>query len=155
MYGDALREFAEASADDVVHLLALASRSTMRTMFERLADRGHSAVRLAHVPVFSGLDPEGTRISELAARAGISRQAMSVLVRDLESAGYVTSRPDPTDLRAVIVELDRKGADFCRDAVVVSSELNREAGAALGSADLNRMRDGLRALVTPSDDAAR
>lgn len=152
MYGDALREFAEASGDDLVHLLATASGSTMRAMFERLIARGHSAVRLAHVAVFAGLDPDGTRITELATRAGISRQAMSVLVRDLEAAGYVTSRPDPSDLRAVIVELDRKGADFCRDAVVVSRELNDAAEATLGAAGLTRMRDGLRALASTPDD---
>lgn len=155
MYGDALREFAEASADDLVHLLASASGVTMRSMFERLVERGHSAVRLAHVAVFTGLDPDGTRITELASRAGISRQAMSVLVRDLESAGYVTSRPDPTDLRAVIVELDRKGAEFCRDALVVSTELNAAAAATLGASELNRMRAGLRALVAPTEDAGR
>ncbi|GAA1800822.1 MarR family winged helix-turn-helix transcriptional regulator [Agromyces neolithicus] len=147
MYGDALREFAAASGDGVAQLLARASGMTMGRLLHRLAEMGHSSVRMAHVAVFSSLDPDGTRISDLAARAGISRQAMSVLVRDLEASGYVRSAPDPSDRRAIIVELDRLGAEFCRAAVVASAELDTDAEATVGGAELEQVRQALKAII--------
>ncbi|GAA1769550.1 winged helix DNA-binding protein [Agromyces humatus] len=147
MYGDALREFAAASGDGVAHLLARASGITMGNALQRLAEMGHSSVRMAHLAVFSSLDPEGTRISDLAARAGISRQAMSMLVRDLEASGYVRSAPDPSDRRAIIVELDRRGAEFCRAAVVASAELDAAVEATVGRTEFEQIRRALQAII--------
>lgn len=155
MYGDALREFAAASAGGVAQLLARASAMTMAVLVQRLAELGHSSVRLAHAAVFSGLDPEGTRITDLAARAGISRQAMSMLVRDLEASGYVRSHPDPSDRRAIIVELDRRGAEYCRAAVVASAELDTAVEEAIGRAELERVREALRAVIGGAASAGR
>lgn len=149
MHGEALREFAAASGDSATHLLTRASTLMMTALLERLSARGHSPVRLAHLAVFAGLDPEGTRISALAARAGISRQAMSVLVHDLEASGYVRSTPDPSDRRATVVELDARGAEFCRAAVVVSAELDAAVAAAVGGDELARIRTALRTVIGP------
>lgn len=155
MYGDALREFAAASGDGVAQLLARASGLTMGGLLQRLAELGHPSVRMAHVAVFSSLDPEGTRISDLAARAGISRQAMSMLVRDLEASGYVRAAPDPSDRRAIIVELDRRGAEFCRAAVDASAELDAAVEAAIGRAELERVRHALKAVIGANEAPTR
>jgi hypothetical protein len=53
--------------------------------------------------VFENLDPGGTRLTELAARAGITRQPMTKLVSVLKQQGYLERRPDPSDGRARIV----------------------------------------------------
>jgi DNA-binding MarR family transcriptional regulator len=110
--GDALTRFAAASENDLLHWATSAASAMGAGLFEALAARGF-AVRPAHVPVFAGLDPAGTNISTLASRAGISRQAMSALVRDVEAAGYVRTAPDPADRRALVVELTDAGAEFC------------------------------------------
>ncbi|MFC9559369.1 MarR family winged helix-turn-helix transcriptional regulator [Agromyces sp. NPDC056965] len=141
MYGDALREFDEASRLDLTHTIGAVSRTLTAAIFERLAERGFGDVHQAHVAVFSALDPEGTRVSTLAARAGISRQAMSALVRTVAAAGYVTTESDPTDQRATIVRLDRRGAEFCRAAVVASAEANARIEQSLGPAETARLRD--------------
>ncbi|WP_022886574.1 MarR family winged helix-turn-helix transcriptional regulator [Glaciibacter superstes] len=114
---------------------------------ERLAEQGHNAVHPAHVAVFATLDPDGTRVSTRAGRAGISRQAMSALVRALEASGYVTTETDPADQRATLVRLDRLGAEFCRAAVVASAEFNTEVERKLGKADTDRIRSALRTLI--------
>ena len=102
---DALHDFAAASAADLGILLAGAARTINEEVFRRLAAEGETVVRPAHVPVFAGLRAEGSHISDLANAAGFSRQAMSALVREMESAGYVRTQPDPADRRAVLVLL--------------------------------------------------
>lgn len=85
-----------------------------------LAHRGHPAVRTAHAPVFQNLDKEGTTVSTLAQRAGMTKQAMAELVHYLERHGYVGRVPDPDDARAKLVKLTSKGREVL---VIVVQEL--------------------------------
>ncbi|MEO5535465.1 MAG: MarR family transcriptional regulator [Pseudolysinimonas sp.] len=149
MYGDALVEFADAARNDLGLLVSQASARLMGELFGALASKGYPEVHLAHSAVFVGLDPEGTRISDLARRANVSRQAMSILVRDLHRAGYVTVETDPTDQRATVVTLDRRGAEFCRAAAVVSCELSARADRRLGQPDAATLRRTLTTLLEP------
>ena len=52
-----------------------------------------------HSAVFAQIDPAGSRLTQLAARANMTPQAMGELVDELEELGYVVRRPDPTDRR--------------------------------------------------------
>jgi DNA-binding MarR family transcriptional regulator len=63
----------------------------------------------AHSAVFAQIDPEGSRLTDLARRANMSPQAMGELVDELEGMKYVVRRPDPTDRRAKLITLTRKG----------------------------------------------
>lgn len=143
--GDALARFAEAGENDILRLVSGASAAIGTSVFTALAAQGYS-VRPAHVPVFAGLDPAGTNISTLATRAGISRQAMSALVRDVESAGYVRTMPDLSDKRALVVELTDLGAQFCDAAVELSIEVAQVWRAKLGAERYEALLSDLRAI---------
>jgi DNA-binding MarR family transcriptional regulator len=62
-----------------------------------------------HSAVFAQIDPEGSRLTDLALRANITPQAMGELVDELEELGYVTREPDPTDRRAKLIMLTPNG----------------------------------------------
>ena len=72
---------------------------------------GFADLRPAHSAVFMGVGSEGVRISELAERAGMTKQSMGALVGYLEQRGYVSVTPDPRDGRAKIVRRTKKGMD--------------------------------------------
>lgn len=98
-----------------------------------MAEAGHSECKLCHVQVTRNLDVGGTRLTDLAARAGITKQSMGALVAELETIGLVQRRADPTDGRARIVSFTPQGqawlAEF-RDAVeVAEGEVRKELGA--------------------------
>jgi DNA-binding MarR family transcriptional regulator len=63
--------------------------------------------RLARRPMSMG---------ELASMLGIDPPNASVLVTDMESQGLVRRRPHPSDGRAKLVEVTRKGRDIARRA---------------------------------------
>jgi DNA-binding MarR family transcriptional regulator len=46
---------------------------------------------------------------ELAQRLGITKQAMSQFIRELQTRGYVEQVPDPSDTRAKLVRLTKRG----------------------------------------------
>ncbi len=63
----------------------------------------------AHSAVFAQISPDGSRLTDLARGANMSPQAMGELVDELEVLGYVVRRPDPTDRRAKLIVLTKKG----------------------------------------------
>jgi DNA-binding MarR family transcriptional regulator len=96
-------------------------RSTARLMVDELIARLHAAgypdMTAAQHLVFENLDPNGTRLTTLAQRAGITRQAMTELVNVLRGNGYVDVRSDPSDGRARLVHLTAKGKACVRLAI--------------------------------------
>src|SRR5215216_6141332 len=69
--------------------------------------RARAIRRLARRPMSMG---------ELAAALGIDPPNATVLVDDMESLGLVRRRPHPTDRRAKVVEVTRKGGQMARRA---------------------------------------
>jgi DNA-binding MarR family transcriptional regulator len=110
----------------VVTLIAL-FRVTARLMVEELVERLHAAGyrdhTAAHHPVFENIDREGTRLTVLAARAGMTHQSMGELVRTLERRGYLERRSDPSDGRATLVLLTARGREAARRAVAEIAEI--------------------------------
>lgn len=62
-----------------------------------------------HSAVFAQIEAEGSRLTDLARRAGMTPQAMGELVDELEELGYVTRQPDPKDRRAKLIVLTPTG----------------------------------------------
>jgi DNA-binding MarR family transcriptional regulator len=137
----------------IARLLLAALRSIQLSYLERLADRGYQGVRIGHIPVFAGLDPDGTRVTDLAERGGMTRQMMGRLVRELEGLGYVRTRTDPADQRAVIVSLTERGTELHEAASAVITELESEYARLLDDADLDRLRAALTAIIAASPSA--
>lgn len=147
MHEDALDAFTELRHDDLGLLLTGAATAMTRRALAEVAATGHPLVRASHVAVFMGLEASGTNISTLAERAGISRQAMAALVKEVVQIGYVTTRPDAVDRRAVRVELTDAGARFCRDVAAVSRRLTAQWEARFGTERLESLRAQLRDLA--------
>src|SRR6266536_1561176 len=101
----------------LVSVLRTAAALMIDELIARLHAAGYTDVTPAHHGVFENLDPGGTRLPELAARAGITHQSMSELVSVLERRGYLQRRADPADGRARIVCLTGKGRQMLRQAL--------------------------------------
>jgi DNA-binding MarR family transcriptional regulator len=104
----------------VVTLIAL-FRSATRLMVDELIARLHAAgyteITAAQHLVFENIDPDGTRLTTLGQRAGISRQSVTELVTALQRSGYLELRTDPSDRRARLVCLTRQGKAQVRRAI--------------------------------------
>ena len=102
-------------------------------MLERLHERGFDDFDRAHLALFQYPGPDGARPSELAARLGVSKQALNYLLGELERLGYLERRPDPDDQRSKRVVLTRRGGravETIREAVAgVEAEWSAKLGA--------------------------
>ncbi len=90
-------------------LLRVPWEAAQRHMLERLREGGFDDVDAAHLGVFRYPGPQGERPSDLAARLGMSKQALNYLLGELERLGYLERRPDPGDLRSKRIAMTSRG----------------------------------------------
>jgi DNA-binding MarR family transcriptional regulator len=113
-------------------LLTQASRALDREIEEALRDRGIWELRPNQARTLLLIDRTGTRLSELAQRAELTKQRMMQVVDDLQSVGCVRRTPDPADARAKVVKLTAKGlrhrAEARRTLLAVEARARRNLG---------------------------
>ncbi len=92
-----------------------------------------SQVSAAHIQITRHVALEGSRLTDLAQRAGMSKQAMGDLVDQCEAWGLVVRAPDPLDARARLVRFTSTGLAWLqafREAVAqAEAEFRAEVGA--------------------------
>jgi DNA-binding MarR family transcriptional regulator len=121
LLGHAMRRFDER----VLHLMA--HNIDVPLALSNLAARAQ--ISAAHVHITRHLALKGSRLTELAERAGMSKQAMGDLVDQCEAWGLVTREPDPRDARARLVQFTPTGLLWLqafKEAVVVAEREFRE-----------------------------
>jgi DNA-binding MarR family transcriptional regulator len=135
--------------DDWIPLPALldnAKEVGFEELHRRLAERGYPDIRRAHGCVFRWVEPDGTRLTELAELAGHSKQAVGEFVCDLEARGYVERVPDPLDGRAKIIRLTDRGSEAKGVAFEIFAEIESEWAERIGGERVEALRDALEAL---------
>lgn len=98
--------------DNIGRLLNNAVRRFEDRVLELMADGGYHDARISHVHLTRNLDLEGTRATELAIRAGMTKQAMGELVDQCAAIGLVERIADPADGRAKIIRFTRRGVEW-------------------------------------------
>lgn len=132
----------------VGRLFLRASRSFAALATRKLEERGHEGLGMSHTALLPHLDAEGgTRATEIAERAGMTKQAAGRVVRDLERLGYVERRTDPEDARATLVAFTDEGWRFLEDAHHVKREIEAEYAAVLGEERMGLLRSALEELL--------
>jgi DNA-binding MarR family transcriptional regulator len=111
----------------------------------RMAAAGFSEVRPAHQKVLDGIG-DGAKLSVLADRAKVSKQAMSGLVQHLVQGRYIERSSDAEDRRAVILRLTPAGVAARDFAWSIQYELLGEVRKAVGKKRIRELRRTLSEL---------
>ena len=133
-------------------LLFLPYRAMETRVFEELSAAGFDDFTPAQARVFQRIAPGGSRLTDLAAQAGITKQSAGFLVDQLERAGYVERVPDPADRRARLVRVAERGAHCVELSAGIVAQVEAEWTAHLGErrmAELRRALADLREITDP------
>ncbi|WP_367320713.1 MarR family winged helix-turn-helix transcriptional regulator [Streptomyces sp. HUAS ZL42] len=132
-------------------LLFIPYRALENRIFAVLAEAGFDDFTPAQARVLQRIGPNGTRLTELAEQAQITKQTAGFLVDQLEKAGYVKRVPDPTDKRARLVCLAEKAWESKEIADGVVAEVEKEWETHLGKRRMNQLREALTLLREITD----
>ena len=154
---EALKHESTAHEDaPLIGALLRISWQAVRARIQRdLIASGFDDLGPAHLAVFQYPSPRGMRVTALADRAGMSRQAITYLIRELEGRGYLKRRPDPSDGRASLVHLTDRGEAAVRTIRASVMSLEREWEGELGGSRFAQFRSSLLAITALSDSSGQ
>lgn len=128
-------------------LLLRASRQYNDEAIARVRQLGHPQLTLAHASILPHIDIQGTRLRDVATRAGLTKQSASELISSLQRLGYLRREADPQDGRSHLLVFTEKGEQFLRAAYRAKSELEKELVERLGVDAANQLVTRLREYV--------
>ena len=129
--------------------------AAVRKLFVRLREEGFEHVREGHGCVFGFIDIEnGSRLTELAERAGLTKQAVGEAATELERLGYAQRIPDPTDRRAKIIKLTPSGVEACLTGRRIFAEIEREWAEELGEELIGGLREAAERIAAAEREPA-
>jgi DNA-binding MarR family transcriptional regulator len=135
-------------------LCFLPHRAMETRVYETLLAKGFDDITLAQARVAQRISEDGSRVTDLAEQARVTKQTASFLVEQLERAGYVERVPDPTDARARLVRMAPRGRAAVALAREVEQELEAEWAEHLGKRRTRELREALERLREITDPYA-
>lgn len=150
-----LAELERRKRASTAQLLFRAARLLNESALERVRrETGIASIRAAHTTLLPHLDFTGVRLTDLAERLGVTKQATFQLVEELEAHGLVEKRDDPADRRAKLIRFSKKGERALLDGLRVLGELERELEAAIGPERFAALHDALAHLLPVLESAS-
>jgi DNA-binding MarR family transcriptional regulator len=126
-------------------------RATETRVFEALTAAGFDDITTAQGRVFARIGPDGSRVTQLAEQAQVTKQTAGFLVDQLERAGYVRRVPDPADARARLVQIAPRGQAAVAVARAAETQVEAEWTRHLGSQTAGQLRRALTRLREITD----
>lgn len=140
---------------NVGRLLLRAARDFSWQVAAKLCARDRTDLKIGHTVLIANLDSDGTRITTLAERTGMTKQAMSQLVKEMEESGYLRREQDAADKRAMIITPTLRGLEVLRDVQEIVGQIEVEYVAVLGEKQMQNLRAALLRLSETPKNSVR
>jgi DNA-binding MarR family transcriptional regulator len=135
---------AVATDQRLVALLESVKEDLLEEMYRRVTAAGYPGLRPSHGCVFRYLEVDGSPLSDLAERSGMTKQAFGEHVANVEALGYVVRVPDPADGRAKLVVPTQRGREALVLGRQVFADIEREWAEAIGVERVAGLRETLQ-----------
>lgn len=138
---------------DLATLMFVSYRAMDERVQRAMREAGYD-VTVAQSRLAQRIADEGSRLTELADRAQVTKQTASLLVAALEREGLVERVPDPSDGRARLIRMSERGREAAAQAMQVVMGVEREWTEHLGPELAGQLREGLVRLREITDPYA-
>ncbi len=132
-------------------LMFISARYAEQRIHEAIVAAGFDDLTPAMARVAARVAEQGSRVTDLAEQARITKQSASVLVDQLLRAGYVDRVPDPSDARARLVVGAPRGDRVREVARREERAIEREWTRRLGPEAMAALREALESLREITD----
>lgn len=143
---DTLERFDRLRQENLARLLVRAFDMMEGEVLDRMAEEGLRLKR-TWLPVLRNVNLAGSQITEIADAAGLAKQTVGPLVRELSEEGILRIDPDPGDGRAKLVRYTVAGAEGLKKGVRALQSVEREYAEAVGPERYQELRRTLMDLL--------
>jgi len=134
-------------------LLSSVHRSLTSDLVTELEERGWPELRSSQATLLLNVDRRtGTRLSDLGRRLGVTKQAVMIVVDELEVRGLVRRTPDPEDGRAKMVRLTARGRTCAAECRRALASVEARARRILGGRRHEALRESLEILLEQEEE---
>ncbi len=138
----------------LIRLLDAGFDAFSEELARRVAQTPYSDIRITHGCVFGNIEPDGSRLTDLADRAHMTKQSVGEVATELEQRGYLERVPDPSDGRAKIIRLTERGRQAQALGLGIIEEIEADWGERFGVERVAALRDALEAVTAEKLDWA-
>ena len=131
----------------LIRLLDAGFDAFSEELARRLAQTPYNDIRATHGCVFGNIEPEGSRLTDLAERAHMTKQTVGEVATELERRGYLERAPDPSDGHAKIIRLTERGREAQALGREIIDEIEQEWAERFGAERVAALRDALEAIT--------
>lgn len=143
----------EQKRESTGQLLLKCARLLDEEAVARVNEEGvRPALRPAHTRLFPHIDPAGTRLTELARRVGITKQAVGQLVDELVQLEALEVVPDPEDRRARRVRFSQRGLQAIGHGLRILGALEGEITERVGSKKMKVLQQTLSEVLAALEE---
>ncbi|MFS8977876.1 winged helix DNA-binding protein [Cupriavidus necator] len=129
--------------NNIGRLLNMAVQRFEKRVLQVMAEAGYGEFTLSQMSITRNLDAGGTRATEIARRADITKQSAGELIGQLEEIGLIERIPDPDDKRARIVQFTSAGLAWLEAFEIAIKQAEHEMREELGAATFKLLKQGL------------
>ncbi|MBK6286401.1 MAG: MarR family transcriptional regulator [Gammaproteobacteria bacterium] len=119
-------------SNNIGQALIEVARDYQKSALDAYAKVGHGKLQASHQSLLLHLGLEGARMTDLAERAGVSKQTMGQIIDEVEALGYVERTPAPYDRRAKIIKFTDKGIDLIKIGTIIGENIQQRYAQYIG-----------------------
>lgn len=137
--------------NNIGRLLNMAVNRFEKRVLELMAEAGYGEFTLSQMSITRNLDVGGTRATEIAKRADITKQSAGELIGQLEEIGLIERTADPLDKRARIVHFTTAGLAWLKCFEIAIKQAEGEMRKELGASSFKLLKHGLAQFAENED----
>jgi len=142
-----IKKLAETRRTAIGRLLLMARRDFVKRVASRSREIGLEEFPDNLITLIPYIETEGTRSTDLAHRAGISKQAVAKTIKICEILGFLERAPDPVDGRATLIRLSPRGLEMLVGMHRAIRDVNRDYENLLGKDGMANFRSALITII--------
>lgn len=127
-----------------VWLGGLANVKMLRELGEKLSLPN---LKTVHLGLFAYIDPDGTTITEIARRKGVTKQSISKTVQELLDMGFLEARENPLDSRSKLISFNLTKDSAMLQGFDILSQIDQSIANSLGADKYQAMLDNMQQVM--------
>lgn len=143
-----IEEFEQLKKDSLGHLLIKSARLYNESAIESLkSNKNTQLIKASHLNLFPHIPFEGITVKELATKMGVSKQAISILVKELLEMKILIKKENPEDKRSFFILFNTNKNSKLFEGMKYLASLDSQLKDILSEQEFKHMKSALTKII--------